>query len=88
MAVSPFPGYQAFWTNKRKTLKSEFQQLTGKYPDAEIQLRQLFKVLCDIEDVAEPAPAPVGESEHWNVIVNSAEENRVSYCKALAGKPL
>jgi hypothetical protein len=90
MAVSPLPGYQAFWTHKRKTLKSEFQQLTGKYPDADTQLRQLFRVLCDIEDVAGLAPAPVEESEQWEVlvIVNSAEENRVSYCRALTGKTL
>jgi hypothetical protein len=88
MAVSPLPGYQAFWAHKQKTLKSEFQQLTGKYPDAETQLRQLFKVLRDIEDVAGLAPAKVGQREQWEVILNSAEENRVSYCRALAGKTL
>jgi hypothetical protein len=48
----------------------------------------LFKVLCDIEDVAECAPPSVGESEEWTDIVNTVEENRVNFCKALHGKTL
>jgi hypothetical protein len=34
-------------------LNSEYRRLIGKFPDADAQLKQLFKVLCDIEDVAE-----------------------------------
>jgi hypothetical protein len=52
MADIPVPGYQAFWTTARKSIKGEFQRLVGQHPDAEEQLRQLFKILCDIEDVA------------------------------------
>jgi hypothetical protein len=72
------PGYQAFWTNKRKTLKSEYQKLVGEYPDAEAQLKQLFKVPCDIEDLAGYTPASVGESHDWTSIVNTVEETRAN----------
>jgi hypothetical protein len=51
-------------------------------------LKQLYKLLGDIEDVAGHTPASVGESAEWGVIVNAAEENGLSYCKALHGKTL
>jgi hypothetical protein len=73
MADIPVPGYQSFWTEKRKTLKSEYRNLLEQSPDADAQLKQLFKVLCDIEDVAGYTPASVGESDQWSVIVNVAE---------------
>jgi hypothetical protein len=60
----------------------------GQHPDAEQQLRQLFKVLCDIEDVAGYTPASVGESEQWSSIVSTVEENCANFCKALSGKTL
>jgi hypothetical protein len=47
-----------------------------------------IKLLGNIEDVAAHTPASVGESAEWATIVNAAEENGVSYCKALRGKPL
>jgi hypothetical protein len=82
------PGYQAFWAEKRVTLKSEYRQLLGQFLDADAQLKQLFKVLCDIEDIARHTPASVRESEQWSSIVNIAEENRQNFCKALNGKTL
>jgi hypothetical protein len=88
MADIPVPGYQAFWTEKRKTLKAETKRLLSQSPDADTQLKQLFKVLCDIEDVAGYTPASVGDSPQWSSIVNSAEENRRNFCKALDGKTL
>jgi alanyl-tRNA synthetase len=84
----PVPGYHTFWLNKRSTLKSEYPTLVQQYPDAFAQLKQLFKVLGDIEDVAEHTPASVWESAKWAAIVNAAEENGASYCKALDGKTL
>jgi hypothetical protein len=62
-------------------LKSEYRQLLGQFPDADAQLKQLFKVLCDIEEVAGYTPAPVGESEKWSSIVNVAEENRKIFAR-------
>jgi hypothetical protein len=62
MADIPVTGYQAFWTNKRKSFKAESGKLVDQHPEAEPQLRQLFKVLCDIEYVAGFTPASVGES--------------------------
>jgi hypothetical protein len=82
------PGYQAFWTEKRVTLKSEYKQLIGQFPNADAQLKQLFKVVCDIEDVAGYTPASVGESQEWSAIVNTADDNRQNFCKALTGKTL
>jgi hypothetical protein len=84
----PVPGYLAFWTNKRSTLKSEYQTLVQQYSEADAQQKQLFKLLGGIEDVARHIPASVGESEEWAAIVKAAEENSTSYCKGLRGKPL
>jgi hypothetical protein len=49
-----------------------------QYPDVDAQLKQLFKLLGDIEDVAGHTPASVGESTEWAAIVNAAEENGAS----------
>jgi hypothetical protein len=43
-------------------------------------------VLCGIEDAF--APSTVGESPEWAAVVNSAEENTATFCKAINGKPL
>jgi hypothetical protein len=88
MAAVPVPGYQAYWADKRRTLKLEYQQLVAQFPDANAQLKQLFKLLCDIEDVAGYTPASVGDSEQWSSIVNAAEENQLNFCKAITGKTL
>jgi hypothetical protein len=88
MADIPVPGYQAFWTEKRTALKVQSKRLLIQSPDADTQLKQLFKVLCDIEDVAGYTPASVGDSAQRSYIVNSAEENRWNFCKALDGKTL
>jgi hypothetical protein len=88
MTNIPVPGYQAFWTNARKTFESEFQRLTQQHPEAEEQIQQLLKILRDIEDVAGHTPKPVGESQKWTNIVSAMEENRASYCKSLSGKSL
>jgi hypothetical protein len=88
VADIPVPGYQAFWTDKRKALKAEYKRLLSQSPDADAQLKQLFKVLYDIEDVVGYTPASVGDSDQWSSIVNAAEENRRNFCKALDGKTL
>jgi hypothetical protein len=59
-----------------------------QYPDADAQLKQLFRVMSDIEDAAGNTPASVGESGECATIVNAAEGNRASYYKPLHGKPL
>jgi hypothetical protein len=69
-------------------LKSEYQQLIGQFPDADAQLKQLLKVIRDIEEVARYTPASVGESEQWSTIVNTAEENRPNFCKVPNGRNL
>jgi hypothetical protein len=74
MADIPVPGYQAFWTDTCNKLKSEYQQLIGQFPDADAQLKQLFKVIRDIEEMVRYTPASVGESEQWSSIVRTAEE--------------
>jgi hypothetical protein len=54
----------------------------------EEQLRQLFKVLCNIEDVAGYTPASVEESHEWMSTVSRMVENHANYCKALSRKTL
>jgi hypothetical protein len=75
MADVPVPGYQTIWINKLSALKSEYHTLVQQYPEADSQLKQLFQVLGDIEDVARRIPATVGDSAEWSPIVNAAEEN-------------
>jgi hypothetical protein len=65
------PGYQAFWTIKRKRLKVEYQKLVGQHAEADSPLKQLFRVLCDMEDMAGYTPAAVAESHNWISIVNT-----------------
>jgi hypothetical protein len=88
MGDVPVPGYQSFWTNKHSTLKSEHLTLVQQYPDADAQLKQLFKVLGDNKDVVGRAPASGGESAKWAAIVNAAEEKGVNYSEALTGKTI
>jgi hypothetical protein len=70
--------YQQFWIDKRSSLKTESSKLIDIHPDAAARMKQLFKVLCQIEDLATYTPSSVGECDEW------AEGNRESYC----GKPL
>jgi hypothetical protein len=88
MPDTPGTGYQAFWREKRKAVKAESKRMLNQSPDADTQLKQLFKVLCDIEYVAGYTPALVGDSAQWSSIVNSAEANRRNFCIALDGKTL
>jgi hypothetical protein len=84
----PAPAYQQFWTDKRTSLTNGSKGITKKYRDAASSVHQLSKVLCDIENLASNTPVSVGESEEWAAVINSAEDNRKTYCKALRGKPL
>jgi hypothetical protein len=88
MAGATVPGYQVFWAERRASLQSEYKELIKQYPDADTQYRQLYETICSIEDMAGCTPATVGESTQWTAIVNAAEDNRASYCKALSGKVL
>jgi hypothetical protein len=63
MGDALMPGYQAFWSDKYISLKSEYQQLLGQFPDVDAQLKQLSKVVGDIEDFAGHTPASEVESE-------------------------
>jgi hypothetical protein len=88
MADIPVPGYQTFWTDICNKLKSEYQQLIREFPDADAQLKQLFQVIRDIEELTRYTPASVGGSEQWSSIISMAEENRQNFCKILNGKNL
>jgi hypothetical protein len=65
MAEAPVPGYQAFWSERRASLKIEYQVLIKQYPDADPQYRLLYEAICNIEDLAGCTPAAVGESAEW-----------------------
>jgi hypothetical protein len=89
MANVPIPGYQKLWADKRTTLKAEYQSLVAKYPDAGAQLlvKQLFKILCDVEAVAGHTPVSVGESVEWTSIVSTAEGCSTSTAKLSLESP-
>jgi hypothetical protein len=84
----PVPGYQTLWMDTCKKLKSEHQQLIEQFSDADAQLKQLLKVIRDIEEMARYTPVSVGENDQWSSIVRTAEENRQNFCKTLTGKTL
>jgi hypothetical protein len=88
MDAAPLPGYQAFSTEKRVSLQAEYETLIENYPDADTQYRQLFKVLCNIEEVTVYTPAVVRESAEWAGRVSDAEGKRTNFCKALSDKIL
>jgi hypothetical protein len=88
IADIPVPECQEFWTDTCNKLTSQYQQLIGQFPDADAQLKQPFRVICDIEEMKWYTPASVGESEQWSSIVSRAEENRQNLCKVLNGKNL
>jgi hypothetical protein len=69
------PGCKKIFAVKVKSLKAEYQLLLTKHHDAEAQLKELFKILCDIEDVAGYTPASVEEIVEWISIVIIAEDN-------------
>jgi hypothetical protein len=52
MASASVPAYQQFWTEKRLSLKTQYKDLANKYADAAPTIQQLFKVLCDTENLA------------------------------------
>jgi hypothetical protein len=60
----------------------------NKYPEASSLVQLIYKVLSDIEILPTFTPAKVGESSEQTSIVNSMEESRANFCKALDGKSL
>jgi hypothetical protein len=60
----------------------------GQFPGTDTQLKQLLKVIRDIEEMARYTPASVGESEQWSSVVSTAEERGQNFCKVLNGKSL
>jgi hypothetical protein len=83
----PRAGVPGILGRQASNIKVEYQHLVTQFPDADAQLKQLFKTLCDIEDVVGYTPASVGDSEQWSSIVE-AEDNQINFCKALTGKIL
>jgi hypothetical protein len=83
MADISVPGYHAFWTDTCNKLKSEYQQLIGQFPDTDSQLKLLFKVMREIEEMPRCTPTSVGDSEQCSSIVSTAEENRKNYYNLL-----
>jgi hypothetical protein len=54
-------------------------------------VKQVYRVLSDIENLARCTSTKVGESSEWTSngsTVNSAEENRANFCKGLDRKLL
>jgi hypothetical protein len=88
MAAIPVKAYKQFWTDKRLSLNTKYNDLASTYRDAAPSTKQLLKVLCDIEKLANSTPISVGESKEWADIISLAEDNQEDYCKVLKGKTL
>jgi hypothetical protein len=50
----------------KNIVKSDCQVSITKHPDADAQLKQLFVILCDTEDVAGYTLVSVGEGPDWS----------------------
>jgi hypothetical protein len=85
MTNVPVPAYQQFWTDKRSSLKNEHTDLVSRYPNAAATIKQLFKVLCDLEDVA--SYTPVGWAERVRRHNQLGREQR-KLLQGLQGKTL
>jgi hypothetical protein len=77
-----------FWTNKLSSLNTGYKKLITKYAEAAPSLQQLYKVLCDVEEVAKSTSPLLGESEEWAAIVSSAEDCREIFSRTLRSKLL
>jgi hypothetical protein len=80
-------GLQTTFDGQTAITKNEHKDLISKYPDSAASIKQLFKVLCDIENLASHTPLS-GQSEEWAAITSSADENRENYCEIFQGKTL
>jgi hypothetical protein len=69
-----------FWTDKRLSLKTQYKDTAA--------MQQIFKVLCDIESLANSTPISVEESKQWTAIISSAVDKRDDYCKVISGETL
>jgi hypothetical protein len=67
MADVAIPGYQAFWTEKQISVKSEHQVSANKFPETVSIIILLFK------NLAGNTRASVDETVEWNDTVNNAQ---------------
>jgi hypothetical protein len=77
----PSTGIPEILDTEARTLKSEYHAIMNKYLEAASVVQQEYKVLSNNEKFAGCTPDKVGESFEWTCIVNSAEENRLSFTK-------
>jgi hypothetical protein len=82
------PAYEQFWLQEFNSLQSEYKDIVAKYPEANIVLKQVYKVLGDIVSLARCSPASVGTGTQWSSVVDSAKLDRVNLCQCLKGKSL
>jgi hypothetical protein len=90
MVDVPVLGYQAFWAEKCASLQSKQQVLIRQYPDADIQYRQLSKVLCDIKDVAGYTPAVargVPNGQQYSALLKTTRLSPARHCSVLCMGP-
>jgi hypothetical protein len=88
MAEVAEPVFRKYLREKLSSLKSQYHDITNKYPEAASVVQQVYIVLSDNEILAKCTQAKVGEGSEWTSIVSSAEKNRANFCKILNGKPL
>jgi hypothetical protein len=88
MAEVPESGFRKYWRQKLSSLKSQYHDITNKYPETASVMQQVYKVIRAIEILAKYTTAKVGENSEWTITVNNEEESRANFCEILDGKPI
>jgi hypothetical protein len=81
-------GLSTVWDRQAVIAQTQYKDRTNKYSDVAPTMKQLLKLLCDIEPLANSTPIAAGESKKWAAVISSTEDNRENYCKVLKGKTL
>jgi hypothetical protein len=88
MADMPVANFEKHWQHELNSLREEYKDIVKDNPDEEGSVKQVAKVLGDIVSLAGCTPANVGESKAWAGVVESAIQDRITFCKHLKGKQL
>jgi hypothetical protein len=79
MVGVPVLEFWKYWAQNLASLKSQWHAITNIYAEAASVVKQVYKVLNDIEILARCTLAKVGESSEWTSILNSAQDNRANF---------
>jgi hypothetical protein len=80
--------FEQYSQDKYKSLRSEYNCIVNKHPEADCALKQVHKALGDIVRLSGCTPSSGGECASWRIIIENAKQDRLNLCKALHWKCL